>query len=264
LFKAILPDSRANGFSPVCNLLREIKKQITDTSEPVDISHVVGDIEQLLDDSISPKGYIIKEPKQKIDLSQVDFEQLRGKFKRVKKGIQLQRLKSAIESTLEKMMVMNRTRIYLYDKYQAMIADYNSGSKNIEELLADLIDFAQTLDEEEKRGVREGLSEEELAVFDLLTQPEPKLTPAQEKEVKRIAHDLLESLKREKLVIDWRKKQQTRASVKLCIEDTFDQLPEIYTAQLYQKKCEHVYQHIYDSYYGQQQSIYASAGGGCS
>ena len=69
------------------------------------------------------------------------------------------------------------------------------------------MDFAQTLNEGERRGIAEELSEEELAMFDLLTKPEPKLTKKQDVEVKKVARELLKTLKKEKLVLDWRKKQ---------------------------------------------------------
>ena len=38
------------------------------------------------------------------------------------------------------------------------------------------------------------------------------------------------------------------------------ELPETYTKPLYEQKCEVVYQHIYDSYYGPGESVYAKAG----
>ena len=44
--------------------------------------------------------------------------------------------------------------------------------------------------EEERRAAREGLTEEELAIFDLLTKPEPRLTKTQEIEVKNVAREL--------------------------------------------------------------------------
>ena len=50
------------------------------------------------------------------------------------------------------------------------------------------------MEEEERRAAREGLSEDELAVFDLLTKPKPKLTKTQEVEVKKVARELLEKL----------------------------------------------------------------------
>jgi type I restriction enzyme R subunit len=103
------------------------------------------------------------------------------------------------------------------------------------------------LQDEEKRYIREELeSEEELAVFDLLTKPDMKLSKAEQKEVKKIARQLLDTLKKEKLVLDWKKKQQTRADVKVAIAKTLDTLPEIYSKEIYDEKCDLVYQYVYD------------------
>lgn len=139
-----------------------------------------------------------------------------------------------------------------------MIDEYNSGSMNIDEFFNRLVDLAWSLNEEEKRGLREELTEEELSIFDLLTKPEMKLSKKEEIQVKKIAKDLLEKLKKEKLVLDWRKRQQSRAQVRLTIEDILDKgLPKIYTSELYSKKCDVIYQHIYESYYDADKSIYA-------
>ena len=96
-----------------------------------------------------------------------------------------------------------------------------------------------------------------MAIFDLLIKPEIKLTQAEEREVKKVAKQLLETLKREKLVLDWKKRQSTRAAVRYTIETMLDELPRVYTPELYERKCEVVYQHVFDSYYGQEKSLYA-------
>ena len=88
-----------------------------------------------------------------------------------------------------------------------------------------------------------------MAIFDLLTKPNINLTNAEEREVKRVAKDLLEKLQREKLVLDWRKRQATRADVRYTIETMPDQLPRKYTPNIYETKCDVVYQHIFDSRY---------------
>ena len=54
-------------------------------------------------------------------------------------------------------------------------------------------------------------------------------------------------------------KQQTRASVKLCIEETLDQLPKAYSQTIYTEKCEATYQHVYNNYFGSGESIYEKA-----
>ena len=74
--------------------------------------------------------------------------------------------------------------------------------------------------------------------------------------MKKVSRTLLKTLKCEKLVLDWRKKQQSRADVKVTIQKVLDELPECYSRELYDQKCEAVYQHIYDSYYGDDNSVY--------
>jgi type I restriction enzyme R subunit len=69
----------------------------------------------------------------------------------------------------------------------------------------------------------------------------------------------LELLKREKLVLDWRKEQRARAAVRLAVEEQLDELPEKFTTELYERKCDAVYQHVFDSYWDDGRSIYHQA-----
>ena len=122
------------------------------------------------------------------------------------------------------------------------------------------MEFAQTLNEEEQRSVGERLSEEELAVYDLLTKPEIDLTAKERAQVKKTAKELLETLKHEKLVLDWRKRQQSRAQVKVAIESVLDDgLPDAYTPEIYQMKSDAVFQHVFESYFGAKRSVYSAA-----
>lgn len=136
-----------------------------------------------------------------------------------------------------------------------MIAEYNADSRNVQIFFQDLINFAQDLGVEDKRAIAKNLTEEELAIFDLLTKPEIQLTKQEEQEVKQVARELLKTLKQEKLVLDWNKRQQTRASVEVAIKDNLDRLPQSYSDELYEQKCQEVYQHVYENYSGQG-SIY--------
>ncbi len=136
--------------------------------------------------------------------------------------------------------------------------EYNAGSANVETWFAKLMAFMMRLKEEEKRGIAEQLSEEELVIFDLLTKPAITLSKQETAEVKRVARSLLEKLTREKLVLDWRKQQTTRAMVLVTIQDILNQLPRAYSKGLYEQKCEAVYQHFYEAYVGQGKSVYAA------
>lgn len=138
-----------------------------------------------------------------------------------------------------------------------MIDEYNNGAINVQVFFDKLLVFARRLDAEEKRGLAEQLTEEELVIFDLLTKPQIALTDKEAAEVKKVAESLLDKLKREKLVLDWRKQQTTRAIVLTTIKDILDELPRAYSKELYEQKCDTVYQHFYDSYQDRGTSVYA-------
>jgi type I restriction enzyme R subunit len=93
----------------------------------------------------------------------------------------------------------------------------------------------------------------------LLTRPDPGLTAKEKREVKRIARELLAVLKAEKLVLDWRQRQQARAAVELAVRDLVYQLPDPYADEFCQQKSVLIYQHIYDNYPSATQNTYALA-----
>ena len=154
------------------------------------------------------------------------------------------------------MIRLNRSRMDYQERFEQMIAEYNEAGIDVDVWFNQLIELAGELNAEDQRAIAEQLSEEELAVFDLLTRPELELTEAERNAVKAISKELLETLKRERLVLDWRRRQQSRAAVKITIQTILDELPECYEQVIYDQKCEAVYQHIYDSYYGAGNSIY--------
>jgi type I restriction enzyme R subunit len=262
LFRAILPDTRAGEFAPQRRVFVVLAEKIRALAPEVDISGVMGQVEELLDDSVSSRGYVIHEPGRPYDLSKIDFEALRKQFERGRRRTEALKLRSTVDAKLRQMIRLNKSRLDYLAEFQRLIDEYNAGSRNVEELFDALVTFAQRLDEEEQRHIAEQLSEEELAVFDILTRPGPDLSAKEKKEVKRIAQEMLDTLKAHKLVLDWRKRQQSRAAVELAIQDLVWQLPKCYTDTLCKQKSADVYQHIYDSYYGAGQSVYAMAGGG--
>jgi type I restriction enzyme, R subunit len=257
LYRAILPDPLAGEFEPRVVLFSIIAEEIRSLTPPANIDEIMAEVEDLLDASIAPRGYVIQEARAGydaapiIDLNQIDFEALRKRFEQGRKHTEIEKLRAAISRKLARMVEQNKTRMDYLERFQQLIDEYNAGSKNVQLIFDELLAFTQQLNEEEQRAVRLGLSEEELAVFDLLTKPDPGLTEREESDVRKVAHDLLDTLKREKLVLDWRKRQQTRADVLLTIEHVLDDgLPRAYTPEDYRQRCAVVYEHVYDSYSG--------------
>ena len=261
LFKAILPDTRAGEFAPRRKAFVVLAEKIRALTPRADISEVMGAVGELLDESVSARGYVIREPGTFYDLSKIDFEALRQRFEQGRRRTEAERLRGTVNARLQRLVRLNRSRMSFLEEFQRMIAEYNAGSRNVEEFFNDLVDLAQRLNEEEQRAIAWGLNnEEELAIFDILTRPGPDLSEKEEREAKRIARDLLTTLLKEKLVLDWRKRQQSRAAVRVAIKDVIWQLPGCYTEEMCQQKSAQVYQHVYDNYWGAGQSVYAVAG----
>lgn len=257
LYRAILPDSLAKDFVLTVAILQKLSQKIYALNPKVDIAEVKAEIGEILDDSVDTLDYVIPEYQSLIDLSQIDFESFKKEFQQGRKYTITERIKNLISSKLSQMCRLNKTRMNYYDRFQQMINDYNLDARNIEDFFQELLEFSKSLNNEDKRAVAEGLDEEKLAIFDLLVQPDIELTEKDKKAVKQGAEELLNILKQEKLIIDWRQRQQSRAAVKITIEEILDEkLPDIYSEEIYELKCEKVYQHIYESYVGGGKSIY--------
>lgn len=262
VYRAILPDPDANELAPDAVLISVIAQKIKALAPPVDISEIMQQVEELLDRSIAPVPYVIKDDDDQPlhDLGKIDFEKLKEKFEQGRKRTEAEKLRALLSMKLETMMTENPTRKDFMEKFQKLIDAYNSGSMNIEVFFKQLVELTSDLQVEDQRAIRENLSEEELALFDILTKPVPELSEKERAQVKKVCKELLETLKSEKLVLDWRKKDRARSDVRRTLEIVFDRgLPESYDEGIYNDKCELAFHHIFTSYYGAGESVYSVA-----
>ena len=259
LYGAVKPDPSALEFASRTSCLAAIADAIYAKlhPNPVDIGQVMGQVREVLDNSITGADIPAKLAPL-IDLSKIDMDALRKRFEGSKhRNTDLEILKAAIRAQLEKLIRLNRTRVDYLDKFEKLVEGYNNGSRSIEEMLEELLKLTGSLSAEQQRHVREHISEEELTVFDILTRPGPKLSAEEREEVKKVARQVLARLK-SLLALDWRRQTQARAKVRLTIEDTLDSgLPRPYTPEIYQTKCSALFEHVYESYYGEGAGVYA-------
>ncbi len=129
---------------------------------------------------------------------------------------------------------------------------------NISPTTEHLNDFLQTLSFEDSRAIREGLTEETLAIYDLLKKD--NLTDKETQKVKELAKQTLDKLKEKKLRLDyWRESTKISSQVKTTISDTLMYLPmDSYPKREVDEKANLVYQHIFTSYPGGGTSIYGA------
>ncbi len=108
---------------------------------------------------------VSNDPRRYIDLSQIDFEALKDHFDKGRKNIEAEKLRAKLTPKLALMVKLNRTRIDFLAEFQKMIDEYNAGSSNVETFFAKLMSFAKKLNDEDKRGRSEQLTEEELVMI---------------------------------------------------------------------------------------------------
>ncbi len=238
---------------------------MSDVSRPpaADLDAISDAVDALLDRSVGAEEYVIRaaaegsEPDPLIDLSRIDFDGLAAAFAGRKRA-ETDRLAALLKQRAVAAATRNPTRYDLVARIEELIADYNAGSVNIDEYLRRLIELSKTLTDEEQRAVTEGLSEEELAIFDLLTKPEPVLTDAERDLVKASAKRLLAHL-HDKLVLDWRRRAATTADVRVTIRDILDaDLPaDPYPPEIFDNKVQAVFDHVITAYGDDGSSVYS-------
>ncbi|MBN1416495.1 MAG: type I restriction endonuclease subunit R [Bacteroidales bacterium] len=267
LYEACKPEilGRRKEF-PLAAIIHYLREVIDGRADRGNLDNAKRRISQLLDESIiaqenkatkpqdnnklrhAAEGgeYYIKAWKQ-IDLSKLDIEKLKEEYKVAPyKNIEIADLKSFISDKLEQMMARNVTRTSFAQKLQEIIDQYNAGNSTNENYFEDLVDFVEKMREEEMRAAKEGLTEEELEIFDLLKKE--NLTKNEEQRVKLAARSLLHKLREEKptvLITDWFKDTQTRFQVQTAIKKVLnDTLPESYDRSIYSTKCDVVFNHF--------------------
>jgi type I restriction enzyme R subunit len=191
------------------------------------------------------------------DLSQIDLGKLRDEFaKRVKrKATAIEDIRKVIEEKLAQMLGRNPQRMDYYKRYSEIIADYNREKDRVtmEETFAQLLDLTADLDLEQQRAVKEGLSEDELALFDLLYKP--PLRKSTRERLKLASKSLLESVTNLIAPLErWTEKEQTKALVEAEILDhLFQVLPSPpFTDEEKQALAKKVYQHVWQQSAGGQ------------
>ena len=216
---------------------------------------------QVLDSSVTVEGstdpgesgddtkYVIHGTKV-IDLSKIDAEELRREIKTAQyKAIEIDDLKEYLEKALQQMLEKNCTRTKFSQRFRNIIDRYNAGGSENEDYYEQLVQLIEELKAENERANTEGLTEEELELFDLLIAGK-KLTQAEEQKVKLSAKNLFKKLtesRKSLFVVDWYKDDQPKERVKSAVADSLNEdLPESYDKDSFQSKIDLLMNHFID------------------
>lgn len=254
-FKACINVQGVNTCRADRDAINIVYKSLQQDRERADITDIMRELQKHVDEAIGlmpPKG---PEERKPYDISKIDFDRLKKEFERIpERNTIVQNLRQAVENRLQRLLRQNPLRTDFQQHYEKIVAEYNREKDRvtIEQTFEALLRFVQELDDEESRAVREGLNEESLAIFDLLKKPDLKLSDI--KPIKKVAVDLLNTLKEEKLRVDqWRDKEATRDAVRVTIRNFLwsdkTGLPvDLYTEDDVSQKAEDVFRHVFWAY----------------
>lgn len=256
LYEACKPEVLSQKKGRVVSAFQYLRGVMDAIVEQADIDSAVQRIEALLDASVvvdNAEAFSAKvfEAQYKIvqrgkawDLSKVNVEKLREEFKQAPfRNIEIADLQSFLQRKLAEMLSQNTTRVNFLQRLQKVIDAYNSGATATDNYYDELTAFAEGLKEEAERHIREGLTEDELELFDLLKKE--SLTQDETQRVKLAAKHLLKRLVEEQpkvLIQNWHQSAQTQKQVRAEIERVLDaDLPESYDRTTFKQKCDNVY-----------------------
>jgi type I restriction enzyme R subunit len=260
LYEACKPEILNDTHRPLIAVFQYLRGVVDEIIGQVDIEDVKRRISDLLDQSVVTANdsgqlntniheYQMIRNGRVFNLSKLDFDKLKEEFKEKEhKNIEIADLRVFLERKLTIMLLENSTRTPFAERFQKIIDKYNAGSNTQEDYYNDLVNFTENLKDEDERYIKEGLSKDELELFDILKKD--KMTKAEEIKVKTAAKHLLKRLCEEKppvLVQDWWKDYQSRLKVNDAVEKVLDEdLPDSYDRILFKEKSTRVFELIYD------------------
>jgi len=223
-FKALLMEPSALAYAERHDNIEAIYKKLQDRRDAADVTEVLKELHRIVNEAIraaTPGGD--QAEGLTVDLSRVDFEKLRSEFaaKVRRKHAALQDIRDVVERKLAQMLARKPLGMDYYKKYQEIIADYNreKDRATVETTFAQLVALAASLDAEDRRAAEEGLTDGELALFDLLFKE--TISKTERERLKQASRSLLSSL-RDLLrpMPDWTQNTATQAEVRVLILDT--------------------------------------------
>ena len=259
LYEACKPEILGRPLVRTVAVFQYLRGMVDAIVEQKDIDAVGVRVSQLLDESVVVDGTgSIQEPEiewripqsgKTWDLSTINFDKLREEFQRTAyKNIEIADLRAFIQCKLEQMLKENATRSDFAQRLQKIIDAYNAGSSSADNYFEELMKFTQDLQDEAERHIREGLTEDELELFDLLKKD--KMTSEETQKVRLAAKSLLHRLLEESpkvLVQDWFKDGQSKLRVRSAVESVLNtHLPESYDRVIFTEKCNKVFDLMLD------------------
>jgi len=135
-----------------------------------------------------------------------------------KKNLAMEALRKLINGEIRSKGRVNvvQTRAFS-ERLEAAIARYHSNAITTAEVIQELIKLAKDIRDAHQRGEEEGLSQEEISFYDALAQNESAVEVMGNDQLRIIAHELLNNLKKN-AAVDWQRRETARARMRILVK----------------------------------------------
>jgi type I restriction enzyme R subunit len=135
-----------------------------------------------------------------------------------KKNLALEALKKLLAGEITSRMKTNVVESRAFSKrLEDAVARYHAGALSAVEMINELIALAKDMKAARQRGEEHGLSPEELAFYDALAENESAVEAMGSEQLRLIAHELLEQL-RKNATVDWHHRESARARMRVLVK----------------------------------------------
>ncbi len=281
LYKAILPDATEREFTLPVHLFQIIKDGIYKTLRVSGIRDIFGRVTTLVRDSLDVHEQEERlsadtlKPRGGFDLRDVDLTALNTSLRTGHRHIKAEQIRCLLYERIRRMIQVNPSRVKLMEKLDRAVSKYNEGCANFasdpalvnpqekitrhpaaaikqeqlqDEYINALVELTGDVVHEEQRHDQEEVSEDELAIFDILAL-DATLSPEEHAQVKKVAQTILTALRPTFDILDWQKKPLTLGRVSTVIEDGLLQLPQqVYSVELCAQKHGALFLYVQEHY----------------
>jgi len=245
LFALVMPHSEAGRIRDEVEFIKMIRSSLVKityvvrTELPEEIESVV---KQTISESIKAEGVInlfSPEGQKGLEISIFNEKFLENLKKMPYSNLAVQALKKLLEDEIKIRIRRNRIRFMsLKEMLEKLIEEYENRVISSKEIIKELIKLAREIKKESEAGRKMGLSEEELAFYDILSSG--KRVIFDNEKIKEIVKKINKAIKRD-ITVDWNNheiiKARLMANVKLILLQEGIRPPEVdyYTQNIFQQ-----------------------------
>lgn len=208
-------------FKTVKVFIGKLKQPLTPPGDEPPHPDVKYQMQQFLDQSIISEPTVDLYDELGIERQNIDLisDEFLSKLENMpEQDLSIAILEKLLKGKIKAMLKINKVSSGKFDEMlQESIDEYNKRGITSEIVIRRLIEMAKQINAEQNKGKDLGLSQDEIAFYDALSDHEKAIEVLGEEKLHLIAHELV-NLVKEEAVVDWEKRKNVQARMRVAVK----------------------------------------------